>query len=172
MRKLLLSFLLLLSLPQMIFASNPGTLKDLLDDYNYSMTVEWDQKDISFEKQKQKEFEEGINGLISAGLTKEEVLLATGIDIGAVAAEVKSLNLSNSSDIAAFLKNHKQFKRGASWSGEVIVGAIGAAAIITFFAIIINKAVQINKRFDACVKANGGNENLCIDNSQVLGVAH
>jgi hypothetical protein len=166
MKNILSLFILTLMMPQLAFASSTLSLKDVLDNYTFEMTVVWDQKDATFAEQKEAELTAGIEKLMAEGLTKNDVLEATGYDIQPLLVEVSALNLSSSSEIGEFLKTHKQSSSGANWAGEVILG-VGFAVIL--LGVIISKIVQQNKRYDACVAANAGNEQFCIDNPEVLG---
>jgi hypothetical protein len=43
-----LSFFMVLIFSTTSFASNPSDVKSIIDDLNYSLSVEWDQKDLAF----------------------------------------------------------------------------------------------------------------------------
>jgi hypothetical protein len=169
MKKNIYVVLVFLMVPQLVFASHGAKLKELYDDYVYSMTVEWDQNDKDFASQKISAFEADVEELIAGGLTKADVLNATGVDVESLSEEVGALDINDSIKIFDFLKNHSQFKKGASWNGEVIAGAIGLTTFVVIIAIMVNRVVQQNNRFNVCVDQNGGNEEPCIDNPWVLG---
>jgi hypothetical protein len=71
-----LSSLLALLFTMNVMASN-GTVSELaraMDEYQYSATVEWDQKDQAFMQQATEKFYTQLNDLMAKGLTEAEVM--------------------------------------------------------------------------------------------------
>ncbi|MGE3611376.1 MAG: hypothetical protein AB7I27_17410 [Bacteriovoracaceae bacterium] len=112
------------------FASNAKSLEQVFDDYQFSLAVEWDQKDSKFYEQKTAEFFEDLSQLsVEQGLSQEEVLSFAQKKMGdkkSFEALKLKLSLSKGSsikDLGNVLKeNSKEFyQKGASWSG----GSVG-----------------------------------------------
>jgi hypothetical protein len=162
-----LSFLLLLILvPQMLFASSSESLKNIMDDYNYSMTVEWDQRDMAFANQKRIEFVTQLNSLVASGLTKDDIVAATGLNLDVIQHEIEILNLRNTEDLVQFLIQHKEFKTGANWVGDVVLATVFFTPIIVMIGMMIYGSVHRAERLDsinACLVANPNNQDLCFD---------
>ena len=66
-------FVCLLLLCQTGFAAT--SFKDLLNEYQYNVTVEWDQQDAEALKKYEKEFQAGLQNLITEGHSSESLLL-------------------------------------------------------------------------------------------------
>lgn len=141
MRKLL-SFILLLCLNLNAFAGVGGTLKleRLIDDYQYVVTVEWDQKNQQFYDQETQKFFAGMQKLIQEeSLTKAEVLtlmekkLVSKNTLESLKLKLSLLSKNESSeDLAKALKDSAKdmYSQGANWNGEVIIPlAIGIVVI-------------------------------------------
>lgn len=72
-----LSIFLIFALMIQTVSANEGTiqgLKALYDDFQYSATVEWDQKDMEFQKKIESRFKRGLEELIKQGLTNQELI--------------------------------------------------------------------------------------------------
>jgi hypothetical protein len=125
---LLLSLLLV---PQFAFASHANELKEAVDEYFFSMTVEWDQKDLSFANEQQAIFSNKVNTLIKNGLTIDELKGSlsetTGLDYLQLEPELNLIDTNNIRVLANFIKEKmaSKYSTGASWdSGEIIPFAI------------------------------------------------
>ncbi len=130
-------------------------LKALYDDYHYSITVEWDQKDKTFFKQAENTFKDGIEKLREKGLTNDELIAFAGSqfsdkkmkdDFENLSRKIKTENLSKAEAnklVSDIVKDG--YKRGASWNGMTVVytfAGIAAAAIlatIVYFAFACTK---------------------------------
>lgn len=119
-------------------------LERALDEYQYTMTVEWDQKDQEFHEKVTKAFFDKMGVLVSEqGLHKEEVLaFAEKKMANKKAFEALKLKLSllsevkSSDELARVLReNSKEFYvQGASWAPdatEVLIW-VGIAALIGY----------------------------------------
>ena len=72
----IISFVLCLCFSFNVLA-HPGTVSDLerlFDDYNYSVTVDWDQKDQTFYENQTNIFFEKFADMMTAGISEKEVL--------------------------------------------------------------------------------------------------
>ena len=72
----LISALLCFCLTFNVMAAS-GTVQELeraLDEYQYSLTVEWDQKDAAFMTEKTEAFYQTLAVLMQKGLTEKEIM--------------------------------------------------------------------------------------------------
>ena len=120
-------------------------LERALDEYQYALTVEWDQKDASFMTARTEAFYANVASLMEKGLTSEEIMDVVAKkskgpkEFEALKLKVSSLaqNSSSASDLArAVTANSKDlYTTGASWDGAVILSAgfvLGFAALIAY----------------------------------------
>ena len=139
MKKVVSLFFTCILAPQFALASITTDLKSVIDDYNYSMTIEWDQQDSSFAQEKEIQLQTEINQLIQAGLTKEE-FLGLYPEAQELEEELKFIDMKNPITVAEFMQKHQKYKKGAAWSGELTEGLIAFAAILVLVAFISYKA--------------------------------
>ena len=140
--KKIVSVVLLLCLCTNVFAGTAGVkkLERHLDDYQYAMTVEWDQKDQEFKEAKTKEFnvalekvirEEGVSQLEIMSLLQKKVVSKDALN----AIQLKLALLGNASTPEALAKSLEgatkdMYTQGASWNGEVVIPlAIGVIVV-------------------------------------------
>lgn len=145
--KKLTALILLLCLSLNTFAAS-GSIQELsnaFDQYQYAMTVEWDQQDKAFQEAQTKAFFQQLSRLMSEGLTQKEVLamaeskMANKEALEALKTKLTVLNRFESpEELAKFLsQNSKEFyAKGASWNGSVdpmtVLIVIGVAALIGY----------------------------------------
>lgn len=140
------------------------------DELNYSLNVEWDQKDQGFFNASVDEFEKSIADLQKQGLSNKELIEYTMNKIKdektkkEVEAIVNVVNESNMSpdEARAFImsKLSKTYANGASWSG----GRVGVRLAILLAVILIICLVHDNDdddrdhrdHKDECDNHNGG----------------
>jgi hypothetical protein len=126
--------------------ASTGTIQELersLDDYHYSLNVEWDQKDQKFYDSKTKEFFDKLETLIKEeGLSQKEIINLVERKVNnKTLVESMKLKLSlmgkatSSEELARMVQESTKdmYAQGASWNGEVIVpvviGLLVAAAV-------------------------------------------
>lgn len=131
--KKICAVLLLLCLSFNSFAASAGEngVSALLDEYNYSLMVEWDQKDESARQKIVSEFMKKMSLLMVNGtVTKNELLAIAEKRMGnkkSLEALKLKLSLTNNSQemtkiVIAESKNFQQ--QGASWNGRSVGPAI------------------------------------------------
>lgn len=138
----LLSILLSLCLTFNVLAAS-GTISEFersLDEYQYALTVEWDQKDQVVYERETKAFFKKMNSMMATqGLTEAEILkVLEGKMHDKKALEAIKLKLSlldkakTESELAAVLKENADaiYSKGASWNGDVTYYIIGAVAVL------------------------------------------
>lgn len=128
---------------QLAIAGEIENLKSVLDEYTYAMTVEWDQKDRTFQQKQRRLFQQKVLALVKNGLTKEEIKRAfagtPSIDIEELDAELALIHPQDTRALGRLIqrKTLQTYKKGTSWSDGVarklvpffIISAIAALAI-------------------------------------------
>lgn len=140
----ILSLVLSLCITFNVLAAS-GTVSELervIDSYQYSMTVEWDQKDQKFYDTKTDAFIAQVAQVIKKeGLTKDQVLAMSEKRVqDKQALEAMKLKMSlldknmSSEELATALRDSSKefYSKGASWNGKVAF-----IAPIALFAVII-----------------------------------
>jgi hypothetical protein len=137
----LISLLIALCFSLNVLASS-GTIEAFdkaVNDYQYSLNVEWDQNDEAFLNLKTAQFGEEVKKLMENGLSQTEILsyLETKIQnkeaLEAVKLKIALFNKSMSQE--ELLKTVKEstkdfYARGASWNGSTFFGTAIAALLI------------------------------------------
>lgn len=157
-KKFLFSMLAFTLLVVQANAATHNTLKDAFDDLNYSLTVEWDQKDKAFYNSQMDKFAGIVKELQAQGMSNQELVEFT-------LSQVKDQKLAKDLETAFNMvvinkmspaEAHKyvtdvmsnSYSRGASWAGEVVLGAIGLVIFVALVAVVAGKA----KIEDGCYK--------------------
>ncbi|MGE3610325.1 MAG: hypothetical protein AB7I27_12105 [Bacteriovoracaceae bacterium] len=153
----IISFILLFCFTLNSFAST-GSIQELekvLDDYQYALTVEWDQKDQNVYQEQTKVLFEKLDELMSKGLSKQELkaVLEKKVQNAKTieAIKLKLALLQNGSTQELFkvvTENRKDFySRGASWYGGENLQIAGGVLLLV---AIIGYAVWFDNNYD-CV---------------------
>ena len=134
-----LSLLLVLCFTTNIFAK---TLQQSFEEYQYALTVEWDQKDQKFYQEKTDAFFKDLSVAMSAGDLEKEKLMAFAEDkiSNKKALEAFKLKLqllspeASSAQIAQLITSSaKEFSsQGASWNGSAFMQNAGLVVILAF----------------------------------------
>jgi hypothetical protein len=143
----LISLALSLCLSFNVLAST-GTAQELekaLDNYNYSMAVEWDQKDVNFSEMKTQELIASVVALRNAGLSRDEMMNVIQKKVGDKAAfealklKVAMLNINSDAELAKAMRDISKdmYSQGASWSGSAGV-AVGVAVVLVIAVVILS----------------------------------
>lgn len=146
----LLSLLICFCFTFNVMAST-GTIQELekaLDNYNYSLTVEWDQKDQAFMSEKTEEFYQTLSTLMDQGLTHDHVIsllskkIKNAKDLEALQLKVSLLanKASSAEELASIMTQNSKdlYTRGASWEGTYILISVG---VVAAFAALIAYSV-------------------------------
>ena len=137
-----ISALLCLCLTFNVMAAS-GTVSELekaLDEYQYSLTVEWDQKDQAFMTAKTEAFYATLSNLMNQGLTQEEILTVVSKksknpkEVEALKLKMETLagKATSASDLAQAITatSKGMYSTGASWEGSAILISVGIVAVI------------------------------------------
>lgn len=129
--------------------ASTGTLKELenaIDNYQYAMTVEWDQKDVSFKEGQIDALTAQVDQLFQKGLTVQDLnlLVEKRFNNSKVAETVKmkiSLlgNKITPANVAQILKDNsiELYQQGASWNGDAPLYISIGVSIVAIVAILV-----------------------------------
>lgn len=144
---------------QFAFAKHDNGLKLAIDDFHYSMTVEWDQKDPSFAAHQEEVLLKKINDFIQSGATREDLEEAfyeiTKLKLTDVENELSIKQVQSSLEIRDLLqlKLESSYTKGASWDAGG--AALGAVAAVLLGMVILGAATTIKD----CASSTYGNSN-------------
>lgn len=171
----ILSLILALTFSMQAFSSTVKEgLEKALNEYEYSMVVEWDQKDQAAAEKFTHEFSLALQNLKDQGLTHEELLSyiegrvkdKEKFETIKASAALSGKNASSAMEIAKVLESNMEHMglKGASWNGSVAY-LLAAAPIILLTALIINTYIWNTSH--RCVAAHTyescGYETYCTD---------
>lgn len=165
-----LSWILVFCFTSQVFAGTvQQDLTTALNNYEYDLVVEWDQKDMKKAEAFNKEFADTLNKLYDRGLSQEELLKtveARSTDKAKFAAlKAKATLLGNSATDARSIANLLQSQvadmgqRGASWNGEVQHYLLAIVPLVILGALIIYQYSW--NRSHRCAEA--AREEVCTD---------
>lgn len=137
-----------------------------LDEYQYAMTVEWDQNDRSFAEAQTRKLFQDFSTLFAQGMTSEQVLkiLEAKIRNPALIAELrlKAQSLPTNSQevlVQALADSSASFySEGASWNGAAVAFYGGVAV---FFIGFIAYTTWFNSTYE-CVEYELRYHNVCV----------
>jgi hypothetical protein len=138
----LISFILLMCFSLNILADSNvmPELEKAFDDYQYAITVDWDQKDQNVYEQKTQEFYQTLAKLTTQkGLTSAAVLELAQKKLGnqkefeamKLRMSILTNKASSPEELAQILSDNAKdfYKQGASWSSEVYI-ELGVGLIV------------------------------------------
>lgn len=131
-------------------ASSQDGLKAAFDEFNYSVMVEWDQKDPAFYEAKEQALTESILSLKSAGLTNSELVsfaksqmkssaLAHELDLVLKAISLNTMSVEEAQEhFETAMKN--SMNQGASWQhnntwGPYLMLGIATAVMASYLIL-------------------------------------
>lgn len=151
MKVLALLLSLCMSLNLMAASGSAEALSQALDEYQYAITVEWDQKDQAVYQKETNAFFEKIGAAVAeGGLSKEEILsLAEKKMANKKSFEALKLKLALVGDATSpkelskvLQESSKDFyQSGASWNGSIdweVVGTIAGIVALVAFVVWFN----------------------------------
>ena len=123
------------------------TIQSAVADLQYSLNVEWDQKDVGFKKEAIKAFNAKVAQLSKSGLTREQLVAAlktnldaqSAKDVDGLAAYAKEKNLSAQETQALVMDYVSKNASGASWTSQATVTVV-VIGVILLLAIAIATA--------------------------------
>ncbi len=129
-----------------VFSAHAGsnlkdTFQNVINNFNYAMTVEWDQKDQKFLKSEKEKLNANLMTLMKSGLNPNEVLdmfkgmIQDNKTVDLIELELSLLGKNPSEEkIIEVINRHMSAStsKGASWSGNTEM--LGFIIIITLIA--------------------------------------
>lgn len=143
----LVALLLSLCLTMNVFASSglSSQVQRTMDDYQYAMTVEWDQQDRSFAEAQTRRLFQEFSALFAQGMTSEELLkiVEARIKNPALIQELRlkaqTLPIGSQEELIQALADTSAsfYSEGASWNGTAVAFYGGVAVLfIGYFAYV------------------------------------
>lgn len=159
----LISALLCFCLTFNVMAAS-GTVQELeraVDEYQYALTVEWDQKDSTFMTAKSETFFAKISDLMDQGLTKNEVMNLVAkktknpkdLEALKLKMELLATGANTSDELARAISQDSKnlYATGASWEGKYTAISVG-------FVVILGAALAYSIWFE--------NNKVCVDKTE------
>src|SRR5688572_18248723 len=125
----IMSLVLCLCFTMNVFAGSVSEFEKSLDNLQYSLTVEWDQKDQAvYEKVTKTFFDEMEVMMATQQLTQEQVLavlekkIANKKALEAIKLKLSLMGKVNESNLSEVLKENSKemYAQGASWNGDIV----------------------------------------------------
>lgn len=163
MKRVFVLFLVLITFSVQANAATQNGLKAAFDELNYSLSVEWDQKDQAFFNVQSEKFSSEILKLQAAGLSNQELLDFTISQIKdeKLAREIQttyslvSINAMSAKEAQEHIKSvvEKTYNRGASWNGTAafVGGAIFAIVVLAVVAVVYKD--ELTEKGEECYMA-------------------
>lgn len=146
MFKKLVTLMLALAFATTSFAGPNSGLKAAFDELNYSLSVEWDQKDKAFYDAKMKQFTATLNDLKANGLSNAELIAFVKSEVkdAKVAKDMEtaftmiSINKMSASEAANYMSEtmKRSYSAGASWNGDAVL-YIGLGVLLVAVGISV-----------------------------------
>lgn len=130
-------------------AATGNGLKAAIDEFNYAVTVEWDQKDQSFLNAQSEKLSRELLTLKKKGMTNQELMdqALQEIKDPTLVREIQtvfsmvSLNAMSATEAQEHVKMaiSKSYSTGASWNGSAVVGAVVVLFVIAGVLVLIGQ---------------------------------
>lgn len=153
-----LSLFICLCFTMNVFAAS--NLEDVFNEYQYALTVEWDQKDKSFMENETQKFYSNLKEL---NVSSEELMnfVETKIPDSQKLNDLKmQASVASSTEELVEILSHNQatlYRQGANWNGRtVLVGA----AIVGVSALFIY-SVYFAVAYGGCMETTDGMRKPC-----------
>ena len=127
-------------------AASQNSLKSVFDELNYSLSVEWDQKDKDFYTAQMKKFSAELRELQAKGLTNAQLIefVKSEVKNEKVARDLEtaftmiSITKMSSEEASNYMVEtmKKSYSAGASWNGEVFL-YLGIGVLLVAAAIAV-----------------------------------
>lgn len=125
----IISFVLCLCFVFPAFAGTRSEIKTVVDELNYTLSVEWDQQDEAFLKNSLDAFEAKLS---EKGITHQDLL-----------SYVAQENDMSVQELMKVIREGATYKKGASWNGVIYVLAGIGLGIGIFFTIVMLDSLDI-----------------------------
>lgn len=128
-------------------STNAETLRAAMDDFNFAVNVEWDQKDQAFYDAQIVRFQEALNVLSAQGMTQKEMLTEaqalvkdsrTAAELQKTLQLIEANNLSSTETKKLVMEMIAQSQsRGANWSGDFAYAVGPLVALVLVIALVV-----------------------------------
>jgi hypothetical protein len=145
-KKLITLMIALAFMTTSVFANTNAGLKTAFDELNYSLTVEWNQKDKSFYDAQMKKFKTTLADLQKQGLTNAEMIAFVKSEVkdAKVARDMETaftmiqIQKMSASDAANYMTEtmKKSYSVGASWNGDAVM-YIGIGVLLVAVGVAV-----------------------------------
>jgi hypothetical protein len=160
MFKKLIAFVMILSMFTVSAqASVHSGLKAAFDELNYSLNVEWDQKDQNFYKKQVRTFNESVREMMNKGLTHAEFVAFVKSEVKdqkvakdmETALSMISINNMTSADASKYMVEtmEKSYSAGASWNGRGNV-LLGVGILFVLAAVLVGGTTTSTYNTQTC----------------------
>jgi hypothetical protein len=142
-------------------------LERAFDNYNYAVTVEWDQKDPTFHEQQTKKLIEDITTLRNNGLTRDEIVsvvekkVADKKALEALKLKLSLLNITSPEDLSQALRESDLYTHGASWNGSAAMFIFPALFVVLVVYLIATDRDYECVRWETGYYCEQGNYMIC-----------
>jgi hypothetical protein len=130
-------------------AASQNNLKAAFDELNYSLTVEWDQKDKDFYNNQMKKFRGTLRELQRDGLSNSELIefVKSEVKDQRIARDLETafnmvtINKMNQEEASKYMLEtmKKSYSSGASWGGEVLI-YLGLGLLVVGVAVALSSS--------------------------------
>lgn len=143
------------------------SLEQAVNEYEYSLTVDWDQNDKEFRDQATRELSEKIKTILSNGSVSREELLSVvekrihskeKLDALMVKIALLPKSLSEEQQVTSLLSTLESGSQGASWNGDV-VGKAFMAILVSGMILVLANTIQQGE----CLERSTELEETCDD---------
>lgn len=129
-------------------ASTHEGLKAAFDEFNFAVTVEWDQKDPLFLEAQKFELTQQIASLESQGLTREELIgfvkskikdasVIKTLDSVLEAVSLNKMTTEEAQDLMIKSLN-KTHATGANWNGAIVITPVALLVLILIVVLVVD----------------------------------
>lgn len=148
LKKFFMSFVAFALVTVQAQAATHNSLKAAFDELNYSLSIEWDQKDRAFYDAQMKEFQARIGALQAQGLTNTELVefaksqvkneaMARDIDTTFSMIQINRMSVTEANTLVRDLVRNS-YSTGASWNSSTTL--LGGLAILLLIAAVASAA--------------------------------
>lgn len=136
MKYVLKIFILSILASQFALAGRQDSLKQAIDEFHYSLTVEWDQKDQAFRELQEEILMNKITAFVQSGATRDELeqafYQATKLELTDIENELFIKKIQSPTEIRDFLKLRieQTYYQGVSWDAQEFAAGLIAASVI------------------------------------------
>lgn len=180
--KKIVSIFIALILSSQSFASqvDPGNVTKMIDEFEYDLTVTWDQKDQAYLDSRRQEFYSEFSDLVKKGLTLQEVLSAVEERVDSDSVKLIRYELNRLAaqqltegetleHITTILRSSRS--QGLSWNGEAAVAVVLSVAVVSILVVAVLKISKFGVNPIYCSPAGGwvdlNGDGFCNENEEV-----